>query len=255
MERGEDKVHILVSRLSKRLSEELFESYMNQLPLHLQLDIVKYKRWHDSQARLFGKLLLHIGLTKYYNLSPNILSSLQFTKCARPFLPDVNIDFNISHTQHAVVCCITQGANIGIDIEEIQFTSIHDFKEEFSALEMEHIQRSKNSLLKFYSYWTKKEAVVKAEGLGLGIIPMRQVIIHENEKQASLFSKEWFLHEIPMGEKMVGHFATDKRVAKKNVVCEAISFDEKKEYSPKNRQGSLVGSLTKTEPALNLREI
>lgn len=252
MAKGGDKVHVLISQLGSRLPDELFQSYLNQLPLHLQLDIVKYKRWRDIQARLFGKLLLHIGLTKYYDLSPDILDNIQFTKCARPYLSGVNIDFNISHTPHTVVCCITQGANIGIDIEEIEPTPIQEFREEFSTEEMERIQRSKNCLEKFYSYWTKKEAVVKAEGLGLGIIPMRQVSIHESERSASLFSKHWFLYDILSDGKMTGHIAIDNPIEKKTIVYETICFDDKKLIqSSINSQGSLVGSPTKTEPVLN----
>lgn len=251
MEKGEDKIHVLFSQLGNRLSDELFQSYLNQLPLHLQLDVVKYKRWHDSQARLFGKLLLHIGLTKYYRLSPTVLENIQFTKCGRPHLPHTNVDFNISHTRQTVVCCIIQDANIGIDIEEIEPVCIREFNEEFSAEEMTHILRSKNSLAKFYSFWTKKEAVVKAEGLGLGIIPMRQVIIHDDRK-ASLFSKPWFLYELQIDQNTIGHLASDRSIAKKMIVYEKISFDEKNHIHPfKNSQGSLVGSLTKTEPVLN----
>lgn len=253
MKAHKEKVHVLISSLGERLRSDLFQSYLNQLPPHLQLDIVRYKRWRDSQASLFGKLLLHLGLIKYYNLDSNILNCLQFTKCQRPYLPDVNVDFNISHTQNTVVCVITQDANIGVDVEEIKPVSIREFQEEFSLREMTRIQRSKNSLTKFFSYWTKKEAVVKAEGLGLGIIPMRQVTLHEDERHATLFSKDWFLYEILTVENVAGCIAIDQPVDKKKIVCETTSFVEPRvQVQPTaNSQGSLVRSLTKTEPVPN----
>jgi len=222
------EVYILISHLHDRLSQDQFQCYLNQLPLALQEDVLTYRNWKDAQGRLLGKLLLRIGLMKYFHASSSILSEINYTRRARPFIPDADFDFNISHSGNTVVCCIASGMNVGIDIEEIKPIAISDFHDQFSSHELENIRKSKQQLQKFYSYWTKKEAVMKAEGFGLGFIPLQEVTFNNNEDEAALFSKTWFLHQISLGEKMKGCLAVDKKLRRNKLLYETISFDERK---------------------------
>jgi 4'-phosphopantetheinyl transferase len=221
-------VYILISHLHDRLHQDQFQCYLNQLPWTLQEDVLTYRNWRDAQGRLLGKLLLKIGLTKYFRTTSGILNEINYTKRARPFIPNADFDFNISHSGNTVVCCIASGMNVGIDIEEIKPIAISDFTDQFSSLEMENITKSKHRLQKFYSYWTKKEAVMKAEGFGLGFIPLHQVIFNDNEDQAALFFKTWFLHEISLGEHLKGCLAIDQKLRKNKLLYETISFNEPK---------------------------
>lgn len=220
-------VHVLTSHLHYRLSDDQFGCYLNQLPPALQEDVLKYRQWKDSQGRLFGKLLLKIGLMKYFSLKSSILNEIKYTKRARPFIPGVGVDFNISHSGNTVICCIAEGMNVGVDIEEIKPISVADFSDQFSPAEMESIHRSKQQLQKFYSYWTKKEAVMKAEGFGLGFIPLHQVVFSESETQAELFSKTWFLHQVHLDGNLCGYLATDKKIRRNKLSYETISFEER----------------------------
>ncbi len=73
------------------------------------------------------------------------------------------IDFNISHSNHFVVCAISTNCKIGIDIEQIKPTSLFDFKDRFSEEEWKIILTSDNTYFWFYYYWTAKEAAIKAD--------------------------------------------------------------------------------------------
>jgi len=81
--------------------------------------------------------------------------------------------FNISHTRGMVACCLTRGADVGIDVEAQERTiDVLDLaRHHFSPAE----QRLMLGLLpdrrlaSFYSIWTMKEAVIKASGLGLNM--------------------------------------------------------------------------------------
>ena len=63
-------IRVYFSKFSQQLSEELFKEYLNLIPKDLQTKALKYVRWQDRQAYLFGKLLLQRALREFnYNLS------------------------------------------------------------------------------------------------------------------------------------------------------------------------------------------
>ncbi|HTH56693.1 MAG TPA: 4'-phosphopantetheinyl transferase superfamily protein [Cyclobacteriaceae bacterium] len=220
------EVYVLASHLRARLNHDQFQCYLNQLPLGLQEEVEKYRNWKDAQGRLIGKLLLKIGLMKYFHATSSILNEINYTRRARPFIPDADFDFNISHSGNTVVCCIASGMNVGVDIEEIKPIEISDFNDQLSSAEMENIKKSKHQIQKFYSYWTKKEAVMKAEGFGLGFIPLHQVTFNDREDQAAFFWKTWFLYQISLEKDVNGCLAVDKKLRRNKLLYETISFDE-----------------------------
>jgi 4'-phosphopantetheinyl transferase len=83
------------------------------------------------------------------------------------------LDFNISHTDGAVVCAITRGCAIGVDIENEERAGSHLCIGEayFAPAEFALLRAapaSERSAL-FLRLWTLKEAYVKASGQGLSI--------------------------------------------------------------------------------------
>lgn len=217
-------IHVLVTRLQGKLSTEQFKRYMNQIPPEGQVEILKSKRWRNSQLRLLGRLLLNIGLMKYFDLKPGVLSEIAYTKFNRPYFPNFSVDFNISHAGDCVVCGMAGDARVGVDVEEVKPVDPGACLNALSENELQSIQRSQNPDLKFCSYWTRKEAVVKADGGGK--VPLHQVTFSQRDSEAMLFSKKWFLHEIPLGQDYCGHLAIDKRVSKNQISYEEISFEE-----------------------------
>ncbi|MGM8363565.1 4'-phosphopantetheinyl transferase family protein [Flavobacterium sp. ARAG 55.4] len=87
----------------------------------------------------------------------------------KPYLASTPwLHFNISHSEDYVVIAVSR-RNLGIDIEYISqdfpFTNL--ISEIFEDKEVTAIHNSKDKKKMFYSYWTRKEALVK--GLGTGI--------------------------------------------------------------------------------------
>lgn len=175
------------------------------MPESIQLKLGKYVRWQDAHAGLFGKLLLKRGLQDF-GLSVS-LEDLEYTIYGRPYFK-CKIDFNISHSGQYVVCAVSDSNIVGIDIEEIKPIDINDFKNYWQAKELEAINNSPDQGGKFYCYWTRKEAVVKADGGGLSI-PLREIDVTTNS--VLVRNRRWFLQNVSiLGYSC--HIAVDQEV-------------------------------------------
>lgn len=86
----------------------------------------------------------------------------------RPFLPDSNLFFNISHTDSSFLLGFNFGGKIGVDLEKLSgsedLESLIDYA--FSTTEAEFCSSEKQSS-HFLEIWTLKEAYLKAIGVGL----------------------------------------------------------------------------------------
>ena len=199
-------IKIFYSSFANKLDDVVFSSYLELLPLDLRNRILRYRRWEDAQASLYGKLLLRVAFEEF-GMSTD-LDNLKFTEYGRPYI-DGNFDFNISHSGSYVVCAVGIERKIGIDVEKVLPISINDLNNVFHYKEWENITRSANPYLTFYYYWTAKEAVCKAEGKGLGIDLNRIVF---NGDYACLEKKVWYCKSVSFLPDYMVQIASDKSI-------------------------------------------
>lgn len=160
---------IVYSRINRQYHEQLQREYLHTLPQFTQQKITKYRRWEDAQLSLIGHILLLKNL-KEYNLPTNAIHNIGKGKYHKPYIKDNPIYFNISHAGEIAVCILNPTSETGIDIEAIKPITIEDYKECLTSKEWTDISLEKDKkkqLNKFYNYWTKKEAIIKACGWGL----------------------------------------------------------------------------------------
>ena len=160
-------IKILYFTIEGQLEQSLWNSYLKKLPSNLQSNVTKYYRWQDQYSNLFGKLLLKHGLIEY-GYGDDCLDLLNYNSFKKPFI-DKKTYFNLSHSSEIVICAFSQKDEIGIDIEEIKENKdFHDILPLFFTIhEQNKILDAKNSVTEFYKLWTRKEAVLKAMGVGL----------------------------------------------------------------------------------------
>jgi 4'-phosphopantetheinyl transferase len=141
-----------------------YEKFLLTLPIEMQKEVLKYVQKEDKERTLMGKMLLLDYLEK--NTCFN-LYSIRRTEYHKPYIPNSDICFNISHSGKYVIFACTFSNVIGIDIEEMNPNiDIDDFKTVLSEDEYIGIENAKEPLAPFYTLWTKKEALLKAEGKG-----------------------------------------------------------------------------------------
>lgn len=118
--------------------------------------------------------LLRIVLGACLGIAPwEIMFS--YNPYGKPFingsLNNRDLRFNLAHSGAAAVIALTIGCEVGVDIEKIRPVAEMDQIAEtiFTPLEKEFFdtaEGSKKQML-FFTYWTRKEATVKAAGHGL----------------------------------------------------------------------------------------
>lgn len=196
---------ILYMDVSERLTPDEFQYYMHLIPAAMQQSIRKFVRWQDAQRGLMGKILLLEGLKKW-GMHSHILEEIRYSPYNRPYLPVG--DFNISHAGNYVMCVLTKDCKVGIDIEEIKPINISEFTDQFTVGELKQMESAEDPTREFYRWWSRKEAIIKADGKGLSI-PLKSIAFDQNNTMAITGESQWRLHEIHVDARYCCHLATN----------------------------------------------
>jgi 4'-phosphopantetheinyl transferase len=134
---------------------------------------VKAARLRTTQLRLryvtaHGALRTILG--RYLDAAP---ASIRFVTSAfgKPSLPDSPLSFNLSHSEGLALCAISAPGQLGVDVERIRPVVDGDsiVSRYFAPAEAAGYAAlgERDRLAAFFSTWTRKEAFLKATGLGL----------------------------------------------------------------------------------------
>lgn len=188
-------INVLYTYLSQENHADLVDKYVRDFPYEFRSKINNYKRWQDKQSSILGRLLLRQSL-QYFNLSNNY-PEIEYSTYNKPYFKESNIFFNISHSNDLVVCAINDTYEIGIDVEKITPINIVDFKSQMTDLEWQKLFLSDNQLEAFFDYWTQKEAIIKAHGMGLSI-PLDSFEVADNK--ALIGQENFWIKEIKIDQ-------------------------------------------------------
>lgn len=125
----------------------------------------KFFRPEDRKSYLVRKFFLRKTLSMLLKKLPEDIE-FEYTKSKKPFIE--NIPFNITHSNNLIAMVLSRTA-VGIDIEFLKDNFSYQVMLDscFKDVEQVAIESSTNSLLSFYLLWTRKEAVLKANGTGI----------------------------------------------------------------------------------------
>jgi 4'-phosphopantetheinyl transferase len=144
--------------------------------------LAAYRRAEDRERFLAGCALAKTALGTYLGLEPDAVSlDRTCPRCGRPHgkprhadgdASRAALELSVSHVGDVVVAAVAAGAPVGVDVELLdrrlrpaelaRVALAADEAEQLAALEEEE-ERARGFLV----YWTRKEAVTKAVGLGL----------------------------------------------------------------------------------------
>jgi 4'-phosphopantetheinyl transferase len=209
--------------------EDLYQ-FIAHLSSDEQVRMQGFRFEQDRTRYAVSHAILRILLGRYRGVLP---SSIAFDRneCGKPGLvPDLGlpeIAFNLSHTTRIGILAVAAGLVVGADVEEVRPVEAGTAEKYFSARELAALKtlNSEDWLQGFYNCWTRKEAIVKAEGVGLharldafdvSLAPHQGAALLEVRADAGIHSG-WHLAELRPALGCVGALATNTAPA--SITC------------------------------------
>lgn len=183
-ERLQGEVHIWIRRLAGSPPPERLDGLSDAE--RRRADDIRHPRVREHFVA--GRLLARHALSHYADVEPPDWF-FEVTPDGRPEIasPQTSLPlrFNLSHTDGLVACVVTDGADCGVDLEdldrriEMMRIAVHSFHPEevktLEALETGDLSR------RFFALWTLKEAYLKAVGSGIRLrLDAVRFHIHQN---------------------------------------------------------------------------
>jgi len=183
------EIHLWLAFSDEIEDASLFEAYNDLMTSEERARGKRFRFARHRRQFAVTRALVRTTLSRYSHIKPH---EWRFDKnpYGRPGIkPSQNLsglEFNLSHTNGLIVCAVTQGAPksefaIGFDVEnnERKNAGIEIAERFFSDREAEDLRNvpEKARRLRFFDYWTLKEAYIKARGMGLNI-PLKQFSFH-----------------------------------------------------------------------------
>ena len=198
-----EKIQVLYSYLNKEIHNILLERCLPKFSKAFQQKIKGYYQWTDAQASLLGRLLLFKGAEIYNKQYTE--ADIDYNNYQKPFFKDQELKFNISHSGELVVCVLSNTLDLGVDVEMIKAIDLESFRSQMTPTEWKKVVVASNKLEAFYDYWTAKEAVIKAHGVGLSL-PLKSFEILE--AKANVAGTLYYTKEIFLNQKYKTYIAT-----------------------------------------------
>ena len=158
-------------RLTGALGEREVDEAVGKLSADERARYMKFVMARDRRDYAAAHALLHESLSRYADVSQidwRISDRAKPTLAAKDASPPLS--FNISHTHGLVACAISDGRDVGVDVEALDRVVDEGIAERFfSASEVADLRRcgSHERAGRFFELWTLKEAYIKAIGEGL----------------------------------------------------------------------------------------
>ena len=196
-------------------------SYITLLSSDERLQMQRFRFEKDRVRYGVSHAILRILLGRYLGLQPSSIS-FDRNEFGKPLLAEASaapkLTFSLSHTSHIGIVAIAEGIAVGADIEEVCPVEYGTIERYFSTQEQSSLAKLQGAhwLEGFYNCWTRKEAILKAEGLGLQVkLDSFDVSLSPGVKPEVLgarpgarFTSNWHIEELRPAHGFVGALAT-----------------------------------------------
>jgi len=190
----EGEIHLWSSLLDQ--PDDVINRFYAVLSEEEKNRINKYKFKFLRDRLTVSKGLLKSLISNYLNIEIEEINFIQneYGKPSlQPELNEIDLQFNVSHSEHLGMFAFTTGQELGIDVESIQQTpNLNEIVDMcFSDFEKEWFYKSEPGLQQelFYKVWTGKEAFIKAIGTGLSF-PLKEIEFKINSNTTITFQSK-----------------------------------------------------------------
>ncbi|MBO0611228.1 4'-phosphopantetheinyl transferase family protein [Myceligenerans salitolerans] len=171
------------------------------------------RRPDDRGRFLTGTLLAKAAVAGHLGVDPyGVTFARDCARCGAPHGKPVAVGqpvhFSIAHSQRVVAVALSTHAPVGVDVE---FHSARHPAHDAVVGCLDAEERPRSDAQHLYTYWCRKEAVVKATGDGLRT-PLSEVVVGRADQPARLTryrgdSPGWWLADLDVGRRYSGAVA------------------------------------------------
>ena len=214
---GDDEVNVW--RVSLDPPGSMVTDFRAHLSVQENARAEKFKFHNDREKYIVTHGVLRVILSLYANVAPEELKFAE-NRYGKPELvhpSSLNLTFNVSHSYKMALIGIARGRQIGVDIEYVKkdFEWQEIIERFFSPREVQMINALPKDLQHraFFTCWTRKEAYVKATGMGLSL-PLKEFDVSPVPGAATLLlshkeASEWSMKEVDVAEPYVATVAVE----------------------------------------------
>jgi 4'-phosphopantetheinyl transferase len=224
---GSDRQNLKASEIHVWLAYlDLRQDEMASLRSTLSLDeLSRAANFHFDEHRerfVAAHGILREILSRYVGIKPQ---DIQFDlgPFGKPFLKDSEgesrIRFNLSHSGSCALIAVTNGKDVGVDLEQVQpeRTTVDIAERYFSAGEVTALRAlpASQRCEAFFQCWARKEAYIKALGGGLQIpLDSFEVSLAPNEPARIVKGDidKWSLRSLDVGQEYAGALAAEGQI-------------------------------------------
>lgn len=140
----------------------------------------KFLFFEDAKRCICAEAIMRYYLIKNLGINNSDIE-IEYNDYGKPFLKNIQLYFNLSHSNKWVVCGLSNN-EIGVDVEKIDKINIDIAKSLFCEAEYDYIKSGKEHerCKRFIQIWTLKESYIKYIGKGL-TIPLNSFCIKNND--------------------------------------------------------------------------
>lgn len=209
-------------------SMDLWKIYIPNVVNYLQHDIwflskeelnksLAFKSNKDRERYMVGKIYLRKILSKYLKIPPDWLK-FKYNEFNKPFLDEYpEFKFNISYSRDYVLIALDKRFELGVDIVYMENKNYLYYlnRNKMTDNEIGFITQSETPKELFYRFWTRKEALLKAVGIGF-LVDLKEISCCEGlnlvSSNLSSFTSSWIIRSFNLEENYSVSFAHDEAI-------------------------------------------
>lgn len=220
---SDNQVHVW--RINLNISPEQVQTYHNTLSSDEKSTAARFYFQNDRDQYIVARGALRTILSRYLDIAPDEIQ-FSYSSLGKPTLTNSLgieiVNFNVSHSHKMALVGVTRGRQLGIDLEYIQkdFACEEIAKRVFSPQEIATLDDLPRDLKHeaFFNCWTRKEAYIKARGLGLSyplnqfevsLIPGEPAQLIKVNGDDFFEASRWSLQELELGPRYAAALAVE----------------------------------------------
>lgn len=153
------------------------ERALAQFPEAIRKRIAAYPIASERRSRICSQLLLIKAVQELMPHVSDVLEDMVRIEGEKPFFKTIGLHFSLSHSHDwiALALCTTQA--VGIDIEYIDPQQDHQLIDYLHEAEKQQLANLDAAMIpqKMISYWTQKEAALKAIAKKIYEVPLQSI--------------------------------------------------------------------------------